>query len=72
MINMGGVKTIDKEARAYMAKEGAVLVKAGALITDSVYTKMMGNIFLAINQPETPTKLFSDKISALKWLKKYL
>jgi hypothetical protein len=72
MIDMAGVKSVDKEARAYMAIEGSRLMKAGALLTDSFYTKMMGNIFLAINKPEIPVRLFSDKTGAIKWLKQYL
>ncbi len=72
MVDMTGVKGADREARNYLAQEGTLLVTAGALLTDSTYTKMLGNIFLAINQPEIPAKLFSDKAAALKWLKKYL
>ena len=72
LIDMGGIKSVDSDARSYMATEGAKLMKAGALITNSFYTKMMGNIFLAINKPKIPVRLFSDRAVAIKWLKQYL
>jgi hypothetical protein len=72
LIDIGGIKAVDSEARAYMATEGAKLVKAAALLTNSIYTKILGNIFLTINKPEIPVRLFSDKAAAIKWLKQYL
>ncbi len=72
LIDIKGLKAVDGEARAYMAKEGGQLMKAGALITDSMYTKMLGNIFFVVNKPKVPGKLFSNEAAALKWLKQYL
>ena len=72
LIDMEGVKSTDSKARVYMAKEGARLMKAGAMLTSSMYTKMLGNVFLTINKPEIPVRLFSDKATAIKWLKQYL
>jgi hypothetical protein len=72
MVDMTGVKGANRDARNYLAQEGNLLVTAGALLTESIYAKMLGNIFLAINQPKIPARLFSDKAAAIKWLKKYL
>jgi hypothetical protein len=69
-IDMTGIKSASKAAREYLANEGTQFIKAGALITDSALTKMLGNIFLSINKPEVPTRMFSDEVAARTWLKK--
>jgi hypothetical protein len=71
LIDVTGIKSITKEAREYLATEGTKLVKAGAFIVGSPLNKMLGNIFLFINTPEVPTKLFTDEGKAKEWLKKY-
>jgi hypothetical protein len=55
-----------------MATIGATLVKAGALITGSAVNKTIGNIFLSIDKPLVPTKLFTNEESARQWLREYL
>lgn len=72
LIDMKGVRSISKDAREYLATEGARNIKAGALIIDSALSKMVGNIFLTINKPAVPTKLFTNELEAKEWLKKYL
>ncbi len=72
LIDMKGVRSATKEAREYMAREGSLYMTAGALITGSALTKMLGNIFLSINQPAIPTKLFTSEVAAREWLKHYL
>lgn len=71
-INMKGVRSLTKEAREYLAVEGARLIIAGALITGSPLTKILGNVFLTVNKPQVPTRLFINENEALEWLKKYL
>ena len=72
LANIKGVKSITKEAREYLAEEGTRLVKAGAIIIGSPLNKMLGNIFLTINNPKVPTKLFTDEKEAKEWLRQYL
>lgn len=72
LIDMRGIKSITKEAREYMASVGATLVTAGALITGSAINRTIGNIFLTIDKPPVPTKLFTSEEKARKWLKNYL
>ena len=72
LIDMRGIKSTTKKARQYMATIGATLVKAGALITGSALNRTLGNIFLTIDKPLVPTKLFTDEVSARQWLKQYL
>jgi hypothetical protein len=66
-----GVKSITKEARDYLAKDGAVGLIAGALVLKSVYSAYLGNFFLRLTKPPFPTKMFLDVKSALEWIEKY-
>lgn len=72
LIDMRGIKSITKDARKYMASVGATLVTAGALITGSPLNRTIGNIFLTIDKPPVPTKLFTNEQKARQWLKHYL
>ena len=72
LIDMRGIKSVTKEAREYLAEEGAKLITAGALIVGSPLNRTLGNIFLWVNKPKVPTKLFTDEGEAREWLKPYL
>ena len=72
LVDMRGIKSTTKPAREYMATIGTTLVKACALITGSGFNRMLGNIFLVIDKPVVPTKLFTDKGKAREWLQQYL
>lgn len=71
IFDVTGVKSVTKEAREYLASEGAMYIKAGALLIKSALTRMLGNIFLLINKPYVPTKLFTDIKDAKEWLKQF-
>jgi len=71
MIDMSGLRSVTKEAREYMGKEGAALITAGALIVHSPLTQILGNLFLTLNKPKVPTKIFTDKNDAREWLKQF-
>jgi hypothetical protein len=64
------VKTISKEAREYFADEGTDLLVKLALVTDSGFSKILGNIFLELDKPLTPTRMFTNKEEAVEWLRK--
>jgi hypothetical protein len=63
------VATVSPDARSYLALEGSQGVKKVALITNSSISTLLGNIFIQINKPPRPTRLFKNKEAALKWLK---
>jgi hypothetical protein len=71
IIDMKGLKSVNKKAREYMQKEGSALLKAGALLIGSPVSRVLGNIFLSLNTPEIPTRLFTDKEDALNWIKHF-
>lgn len=71
MIDVTGVRSATREAREYMAKEGSLFVTAGALIVSSPLSKMLGNMFLSLNPPRVPTRVFSSRTKAKDWLRSY-
>jgi hypothetical protein len=71
LIDMRGIKSATPEARKYMAGVGTILVKAGAMITGSLLNRTIGNIFLVIDKPAVPSKLFTDEQKARQWLQQY-
>ena len=41
---------------------------ATAIVTQSMASKIIGNFFIKVNKPATPTKLFSSEQLAFEWL----
>ena len=68
-VDMRGIRSVTKEARQYLSVEGSAYVIAGALLIDSVLNRTIGNIFLTVNKPAVPVRLFTSKEEAFKWLK---
>lgn len=72
LIDIRGIKSTTRKARQHMATIGATLVKGAALITGSAINRTLGNIFLKIDRPPVPIKLFTNEASAREWLKQYI
>jgi hypothetical protein len=67
------VKTISREVREYLGRpENVATIKAGAMLTGSPLSKLVGNLFLQFSKPKFPTKMFSDEQKAAEWLKQYM
>jgi hypothetical protein len=71
VVNFSGLKGITKEAREYLAVEGVQLVTSGAFIVVSPLAKVLGNLFLMLNKPKVPTRLFNEKDAAVKWIEQF-
>jgi hypothetical protein len=65
------VKQTTKEARDYMANEGNDLILASAMLINLPVLKMMANFYIMVNKPKNPTRMFTDKESALEWLSQF-
>ena len=66
------VKSASKEARAYFElPESQNGVLAGALLVDSVFSTFLVNFFLKVTKQKMPSKMFTDKQKALKWLAQF-
>jgi hypothetical protein len=58
-----------KEARQYIAsKEINHIVKAEALVLNSMALRIMGNFYLKVNKPARQSRLFNDRNIAFEWL----
>ena len=55
--------------RAGASEEYSKHVAAVALCSNRLHEKIIGNLFLKINNPIVPTRFFDDRGSALAWLK---
>ena len=60
----------DRAARKYYVSEESARYKTGmAMLVGSPMQRMLGNIFLKLNRPPYPTRLFNQKQAAIQWLK---
>ena len=67
-----GVKSIDKEARDFFSSpEGNIGISAGALVLKSSFSMVLGNFLLKISRPVIPARIFTNELSALKWLEQF-
>lgn len=67
-----GIKKFDKQARAYLAgPDGIKGVSAGAFLINSRIKELLANAWFSLNKPAVPTKLFTKKEDAIKWLENY-
>jgi len=72
LVDIRSGQSIDREIRDYYSsKEGLLIIKALALLVESPMTQLMANLFININQPSVPTRLFNSEDSAVAWLRKF-
>lgn len=72
LADMTRVRSISKEAREEYVKEiDDPFVTAVALLTKSSVSRMIGNIFIGLNNTTVPTRLFNDPEKAREWLLQY-
>jgi hypothetical protein len=55
----------------YKTKESMQHASAGAFLINHPIARFIGNIFLNIDKPPIPAKIFTDKAKALQWLEYY-
>lgn len=71
LVDVVMLKSSTKEARDYFAVEGNEGITANAILVNSTAFKMMANFYIMVNKPKNPTRMFTDKASALEWLSQY-
>ncbi|MFC2154943.1 STAS/SEC14 domain-containing protein [Acidobacteriota bacterium] len=71
--DINNIKSVTKEARDFSGDEREInkSLLAMALITVSPISRVIGNLFMGLNKPPYPAKLFSDKEKAIEWLKDF-
>jgi hypothetical protein len=70
-LDYGKSSYADLQARQYFTKEGVEGVLLAAFCVNNVASKLFINCYLMIHTPVIPTKVFSDRSSAIKWLKQF-
>lgn len=66
-----GVNSMDKQARDYLSNEGVEGVRAGAIVIGSPVGALIGNFYLSVSKPKIPSRMFTSREAALKWLQKF-
>jgi hypothetical protein len=71
-VDVRNLLSIDNDSRKYFAsREAGALILAGAIHLDNPINQFFGNIFLLVDRPITPAKLFTNKDKALHWLQQF-
>lgn len=66
------IKSITKDARHHLSTPAAHKgVSAFALLTRSSIAKLSANVYLILNPPKVPSKLFLNQNNAMRWLKHF-
>ena len=70
LIDLRSVRAINREARlAYTSPEAARIIFAMAFIVASPVSRIIGNLFVGLNQAPYPVRLFTVEAEALAWLR---
>ncbi len=74
LVNSVHVNEIDLNARSFLAsEEGVKGLTAGAIVTNSIFTKHLANFFMNISfsKSKMPARVFSDEKDAIEWLNQF-
>ena len=71
-IDIRGILSVDGKTRKYLRSgEGTQNAMAAAIHVASPISKFLGNLFITVDKPDKPTKLFTNRDKAIKWLRKF-
>jgi hypothetical protein len=66
--DLNGLKIMTKDAKEYGDKYGQEFLHAGAIIVHNHLQKFLLNTFIIVKKPRVTTAIFTNKVSAKKWL----
>lgn len=66
-----GIKDTEKAARDFLAKEGSLLASAVAFLVNPPISQAITDFFIRTNKPVIPTKIFTEKYEAIKFLQPF-
>jgi len=73
LADIGGIKSITKEARKFVTGDDPVkMMLSAAIIVGSPVSRLIGNFFLGLNRPKIPVKLFDSEEKGVEWLKEQI
>lgn len=68
LVDTRGIKVFERTARAHFLADQAGSV-AMALLVGSAVNKMIANFFIGMHRQTVPVKMFTDRGSAVEWLR---
>lgn len=72
LVDICNMIAIDADARKYLAGPQAIKhVSAGAIYLNSYLQFLAGTVYLKIDTPLVPSRLFTEKAKALLWLEQF-
>jgi hypothetical protein len=69
LAHLKDIRAITKEAKKYLAEAGYMGVSKVAIVAGTTMSIQLGNLFILIQKPSKPTRLFKNEEAAIKWLK---
>ncbi|MDD5434152.1 MAG: hypothetical protein PH343_01855 [Nitrospira sp.] len=73
LVDIHAIKSITREAREFFGRdERERELTAIALLVGSPVSRIIGSVFIGINRPPNPLKLFTSEGDAIEWLKAFL
>ncbi len=73
LISVGEFTLPTPEARNYIATaESDPFASAEAYVVRSLSQRLVGNVYISLNKPARPTRMFNDEQKATEWLKTFL
>lgn len=69
LIHINGLISNSKDVRMFMAEEGIEGVSIGAFVVKKKHEEILVNLFLTIDSPKVPTRVFSEEKDAVLWIK---
>jgi len=69
LVDSRRIKKFDSELRVFVQKNVSHFANKYAIIISSGISSFLANIFIHINRPNIPTKIFTTKEDAIRWLK---
>ncbi len=73
LMDITKLKSMAREARAFFTQPAHTeVLYAVALQIGSPFSRAIGNIFLGLNKPALPLRLFTEEGPALAWLRTFL
>ncbi len=71
-IDMGKVVDVDQASREYFSEgDGAKYLSAAAILVKSEINKFLANIYIRFNKPKIPTKFFTKRDEAIRWVSQF-
>lgn len=72
LIKSAKVKSVDKEARNFLFREGLINVKAVAFIEGYNMDRVLATYLFGLKSPDIPCEMFETEEKAVAWLRQYV